>query len=403
MTLEQFEILTHLLALETVEAHLDADPAALAANKTLARTLEARLGAGALGVVATQIKYLQRARTKLPHYHAARCVIPPRAFEQAGSAETAAHKTYSGGLCIDLTCGLGVDSANFARHFDRVIALERDPVLARIAVENFRRLGIANVEVRNLSAEEFLAGEVPHADLLYADPDRRDDAGRRQVLLEHCTPDVVALRDRMAAVADRVVVKVSPLFDHAEAVRIFGPRVCVEAVSLGGECKEMLIETGLGVRGGLLKASIAGGESFEAACGGDPVVLESRPQAAPAAFSPPYRYLVVPDAALRKMRLVSAYFAGSEAFVPSGNGYVFTDEPPRGAMCRTFGIEQIFFDLKSLKTELARRGVKSLQVMQRDFPLSNAEITRRLGVREGGGAVAAFTALGDRHIAVLLR
>ena len=50
-------------------------------------------------LIATQIKYLQRARVKLPSYYAALCILPPLSFEQSSSEETASVKRYSGDTC----------------------------------------------------------------------------------------------------------------------------------------------------------------------------------------------------------------------------------------------------------------------------------------------------------------
>ncbi len=104
-------------------------------------------------LVATQVKYLGRAAAKLPSYRAARCILPPRAFEQASSEACAAHKRIGGEAVLDLTCGLGVDAFALSRRFGRVVTLERDPLLARIARDNFARLGVTNVEVVCASAE----------------------------------------------------------------------------------------------------------------------------------------------------------------------------------------------------------------------------------------------------------
>ena len=61
-------------------------------------------------LVATQVKYLQRAKHKLPRLYEACCIIPPRAFEQSSSEECACVKAISGGSLLDLTCGLGIDT-----------------------------------------------------------------------------------------------------------------------------------------------------------------------------------------------------------------------------------------------------------------------------------------------------
>lgn len=191
-------------------------------------------------LVATQVKYLARAEAKLPSYAAAQCILPPLAFEQASSEACAAHKRIAGGAVLDLTCGLGADAFFLARRFRRVVTLERDQTLARIAAENFRRLGAANIEVVNTSAETYLAQPGLHFDWVYADPDRRSGDGRKLVRLEDCSPDILSLMPLIGRASGRLCVKNSPLFDIGEALRLF-PGARVEAVSLGDECKEVVI------------------------------------------------------------------------------------------------------------------------------------------------------------------
>lgn len=152
-------------------------------------------------LIATQVKYLQRARTKLPSYYEARCIIPPLAFEQASSEACAARKSCKGESVLDLTCGLGVDALYLSKHFAQVITLERDEVLADIARENFQRLGADNIQVIRSSAEEFLATTLQRFDWIYADPDRRNAQGRKLVRLEDCSPNVIALQPEIQRVA----------------------------------------------------------------------------------------------------------------------------------------------------------------------------------------------------------
>ncbi len=231
MTLSELELLLEPSVRDAVEANIDRDPVRIALDRHIP----------AAAAVATQVKYLQRARRKLPSYYRARCILPPVAFEQASSEECAAHKSGAGEACLDLTCGLGVDSLYLSRRFGRVVAVERDPVLAAVARENFRRLGIGNIEVVCDDAES-VAARGGRYDMVYADPDRRDAAGRRQVLLERCSPDIAAILPQLQRLAPHLTVKNSPLFDVKEARRIFGERSRVEAVSLGGECKEVIAE-----------------------------------------------------------------------------------------------------------------------------------------------------------------
>ncbi len=199
-------------------------------------------------LVATQIKYLQRARTKLPSYYAAQCILPPLSFEQASSEESASLKHYAGHTCLDLTCGLGVDTLQFSKHFDQVVTVEQSPELCEIARINFERLRARNIRVQSGTAEQFVADlisgqeSIGPIDLIYIDPARRDSQGKKVWLLEACSPDVKRLLPSLLQLSSLVVIKASPLFDIDEAFRLFGEECSVEIISVHGECKEVLME-----------------------------------------------------------------------------------------------------------------------------------------------------------------
>ncbi len=359
-----------------VEENLDRDPVQVALDKRLPHA----------SLVASQVKYLQRAERKLPSYYAARCVIPPLAFEQSSSEETAARKNYSGSLCIDLTCGLGVDSLYLSKNFDRVISIERDPELAAIARENFRRLGAHNIEVVNASAEKFIAGFGGTADLVYADPDRRGAGGKKLVRIEDCSPDMAALMPLIRRIAPRMAVKLSPLFDVDEVFRVFGTHACAEVVSLGGECKEIIAEVSDGIENPSIRAVAIGSGEVE--------YLFDDARTVPATVFEPesYRWLVVPDVALQKARLAQRYFFGKGLWIDSDNGYAFSKAEPENIMGKTLEIKSMEpFDPKGLKRRLKEEEIKSIDILKRGFPLSSADIARQLGVREGGRTAVAFT------------
>ena len=200
ITPEEYSLLLTDEVRRAVAAARGRDPLEVALDRTVPH---ARL-------VATQVKYLARAAQKLPSYAAAQCILPPLAFEQASSEACAAHKLLEGDTVLDLTCGLGADALFLSRRFRRVVTLERNEMLARVAAENFSRMGVANVDVVNASAEEYLRRDGLRFDWIYADPDRRSDKGRKLVRLEDCSPDIVALKPRLKQVSGRLCVKNSP-------------------------------------------------------------------------------------------------------------------------------------------------------------------------------------------------
>ena len=251
ITSEEYTLLLTGEVQRAIAAARDRDPIEVAKDR---RVPHARL-------VATQVKYLARAAQKLPSYAAAQCILPPLAFEQASSEACAAHKRIGGDTVLDLTCGLGVDAFFLSRRFGRVVTLERNDVLARVAAENFSRLGATNIEVVNTSAEEYLRRDGLHFDWIYADPDRRSAEGRKLVRLEDCSPDIIALKPLLDRVSGRLCIKNSPLFDIGEALRLF-PDSRVEVVSLDGECKEVLVYAD--GTGPLVTATALGHGSFSA-------------------------------------------------------------------------------------------------------------------------------------------
>ncbi len=389
ITLSDLSILCEESVRAEVERNIERQHTAVALDKSLYHS----------SLIASQVKYLQRARTKLPMLYAARCIIPSRAYEQCSSEVAASHKRVDGDSVLELTCGLGVDTAALSRRFRRVVTLERDEVLAEVARENFRRLGIDNIEVVTISAEQFLASCEERFDWLYVDPDRRSEDGRKQVLLEDCSPNVLLLWPDIKRVADRVAIKCSPLFDVDEAFRLF-PGCRVEVVSLGDECKEVVIY-------------VEGGESVEmlgaVALGRGEVWIERGENN----FETPqtidlesYKYLLIPDVSLQKGR-IARKILGEVAEIWSDNGFGFMGDcegyNPERHLSRCERIEWIGeYDTKLIRKELKARDIRRAEVLKRDTQLSVAQITKQLKISEGGSRKIAVTKLQNRTILAIL-
>ncbi len=143
------------------------------------------------------------------------------------------------GTVLDLTGGLGVDSWAFAQVAERVVYFERSEELAAAAGRNFQRLGAGNIDVRCETVTP--QTELPEADLIYADPARRDAAGRKVFLLEDCTPDILTLLPLLLRKAPAVLVKLSPMADLAMLAELLGPALReIHVVECDGEVKELL-------------------------------------------------------------------------------------------------------------------------------------------------------------------
>lgn len=379
LTLNDLDILRTEEVRRAIDENIERDPAKVALSK----------GVPHAALVATQVKYLQRARRKLPALYEARCIIPPRAFEQCSSQESAHRKPLSGGSVLDMTCGLGIDTMALAEHFERVVSIERDEVLAEVVRYNMSLLGIRNVEVVTASSEEYVASTTEHFDWVFVDPDRRSAEGKKMVCMEDCSPNVVALMPRLREISERVSIKLSPMFDCAEAFRLCSPAE-VEVVSIGGECKEVNIYTNA-ERDMLRIAVIGDGEwSF------DSEAMAAEPSAE--AFAPEeYRYLLVPDVALQKARVAIAALK-PYASIWSNNGYAFARELPAEALpARIYAIESIEpYRPKELKRRWRGEGV---EFMKRDCALSIDAVRRATATRPGGERLFALTTIaGDTWV-----
>ncbi|MBQ8437934.1 MAG: methyltransferase domain-containing protein [Alistipes sp.] len=382
MTREELSTLLQPEVRQAIEENIERDPLQVALDRGIVHARE----------VASQVKYLQRARTKLPRLYEARAIIPQRAFEQSSSEECAAAKRMRGSRLLDLTCGLGMDAVAMAEHFERVVAVERDEVLADVVRENLHRMGVENVEVVTASAEEYVSSCEEHFDWVYADPDRRTAEGKRVVRLEDCSPDMVALYPALGRITERVAIKNSPLFDVEEAFRLFGD-CTVEVLSLAGECKEVNIY--IDGQGARLAAEAVGRERVEYA---REEVVDSPCEGEFEAEE--YRYLIVPDVALQKARLVQHALRG-KADVWSNNSFGFAREKVEGILGRVEEIERIEkFDPKALKREL--RGV-GVDILVREFPMSVDQVRQRTGMRSGAQRRIALTRIKGQAYTIFLK
>ena len=186
--------------------------------------------------------------------------------EQCSSSLTGIYKSelaariaeaVDGWKLADLTGGLGVDSWYFSKKAGQVLYCEMQKALCDAAQHNFAALGSGNIIVRNCmvvpkntadsqssglatSPDELFAEYTP--DIIYLDPARRGEGGRKVFLLEDCTPDILKLKDELVTYARHILIKLSPMADITMVCERLG-RCCreVHVVGASGECKELLV------------------------------------------------------------------------------------------------------------------------------------------------------------------
>lgn len=195
-------------------------------------------------VLAAQIAARKAAKTKLPTWYATNSIIYPSkiSMEQCSSELTALYKAnlVSGRSFIDLTGGAGVDTWAFSKKFDKGIYIEQNENLYSITKHNFNVLGMDNLTTYNTTAERFIEGFKGIVDFIYIDPARRDKNQNRVFQFSDCEPDIEVLLPKLLSIAQKIMIKASPMLDIDLSLKSLSNISAVHIVSVGNDCKEVL-------------------------------------------------------------------------------------------------------------------------------------------------------------------
>lgn len=336
-----------------------------------------------------QIAGRQKARTKLPSWAAIDGIVyPPHlSMEQCSSEVTARYKASiagKGALFVDLTAGFGVDMALISQGFQKAVHVERQPQLCAISSENFRLLGLNHIEVVCGDGVAYLH-TMRHADLLFIDPARRDVHGGRTYDISDCTPNVLEILDEMLEKADRVMIKLSPMLDWRKAVADLGKVNEVHIISVDNECKELLLILSK-TKKPLRVFCVNNDECFEVVEG-----ISSQPRPLPQDM----RYLYEPNASVMKAGCFDLIEQRFGVVQLERNSHLFvSDKEISRFPGRQFLIEKrTSMNKRELKATLA--DVDQANITVRNFPMSVAELRKRLKLKEGGDVYIFATTISD--------
>ena len=396
-----------------------------------------------------QIRGRKMARVKLPRWASLDGIIyPPHiSMEQCSSESTALYKAElaarllglpvsSSGTemkaeneieFVDLTGGFGVDFSYIAARLGvKSMYVERQAHLCEAAKENFGRLGLKNAIVKNGDGIEVLHSFHPKkkdaasADdslgitydqprsllktnlglkIIFIDPARRDDVGNKVVSLKDCTPDVTVLQEEMLSKADYVIIKLSPMLDWHHAISELSHVREVHVISVNNECKELLLVLSVRNMGENLRIyCINDAQSF--VC--DELDMEaSQVKIAPSTLEE-MQYLYEPNASLMKAGCFSVLSGRYDARMLSKNSHLFVSQAPIEAFPgRSFRIIAVSsFNKKELKRHLS--GITKANIAARNFPLSVAELRKRLKLKDGGETYIFATTLSDESHVLMI-
>ena len=352
-----------------------------------------------------QIAGRQKAKMKLPSWAKVDgLVYPPHiSMEQCSSEQTARYKAevvMSANRFVDLTGGFGVDFSFIAKKFKHAVYVERQEHLCDITSENFRLLGLDNAEVVNADGIEYLH-QIDDADLIFIDPARRDDNGGRTYGIADCTPNVLEVMDELMQKTDVLLLKLSPMLDWRKAVKDIGGASEVHIVSVDNECKELLI---------MVKHDV---QPIKVVCvnllsNGNREVFEfgeseshfndgelNSPRLNPQFES---HYLFEPNASIMKAGCFDELQARYPIAQLDNNSHLFvSDHEIPGFPGRQFEIlRSTSMNKRELKETLA--GIDKANIAVRNFPVSVAELRKKLKLKDGGDVfIFATTVAKEGH------
>ena len=400
-----------------------------------------------------QIQGWQTAQRKLPSWAACDGVVyPPHLnMEQCSSEPTARYKQQvarrwaeripnaSRTSMTDLTGGFGVDFSFTSRCFDCATYVERNASLCDVVGANLPRLGIRNATVECAEAEAVLEQMEPQT-MIFLDPARRDEHGAKTVLIADCTPDVCQLLPRLMQKSQFVMLKLSPMLDwHKAIVDLDGKVREVHIVSADGECKELLLvlapdgkpevqvfcvdilskpdsegeyprsEFVYSIATNAQEEMVENNSKLENSTSAQPtnstfnIQHSTLPPATNSTFNIQHStFLFEPNASVMKAGCFDEIARAYGVSAISRNSHLFlSDHEIDGFPGRYFAIDAVTtMNKRQLRQTLS--GMKQANIAVRNFPLSVAELRKRLKLSDGGDTYifATTTSDGD-HILML--
>ena len=383
-----------------VEANRDKDPTTL--------RLKMRGKSEWIDDAICQIENIKKSRKKFQldsNYSDALPRLMPVAIsvEQATSAQIALfHRDIAMNLMpnerlvLDMTCGLGVDTALLSTIPNcRVTSIEKDEKIAIIAQENFK--SNPDVTILNTDSVKYLEKTSQHFNLLFIDPARRDNAGQRVFNIRDCSPNICEILPVMKSKSDAIMIKLSPMLDITQTIKDLPGVREIYIIEQNGECREILAvfhdkdteEPTIHVRNN--------GSQFS--------FTKTSEEAAQESYLLPAKNMILiePSAAMMKaapFKLIAEKY-GIDAIHPNTHLYLSQNFLPEFMGRQNRIIEVLPFSSGNLK-RLSRLHLAA-DVAVRNFPMSAEQLRQRLGIKKSGEErIMGITAIDGKQYIIRL-
>jgi len=367
-------------------------------------------------LVAQQLEGQAQASVKWPtlvHYED--FFYPPRINREQSSSETTArykadivnkirqdshNPTNSLFTIADLTGGMGIDSFALAQINSSIDVsyIEQNTELASITDYNRIILGLKNMHCLCGDCIAWIKQQQDAIDLLYIDPARRDNQGRKVAAFADCTPNILEHKQLLLSHGRKILVKASPMIDIDLAVSELGNVTDVYVVAVHNECKEVLFLCDTESSETLIHCIDLDSSYSEPFC-----FTRAEEQKAEANLCHTIgHYLYEPHSALMKAgpyKLISQHWKVEQL---SHNTHLYSSNTLQPDFPgRVWEIlSETTLNKKAVDVNITEG---KAHVIARNYPVDAATLQRQLGLKEGGELFVVATTMGSRKIGLICR
>lgn len=344
---------------------------------------------------------LKKLSVKVPEWSGVELEIPSSLnVEQCSSSATARYKAKIASKCCDsgriadLTGGLGVDSYFFSKRFGKVLHNEMNGLLSDAVRKNFSKLGVMNAEFCSMDAnsKEFLEKLVEFGpSVIFLDPARRSECGKKVFLLEECSPDVCSLIPGLTELDADILIKLSPMADIT-MLRNRLPVSEIHIVEAKGECKELLCLLGRGKQDfSITVTDLKDSLNFTP----EEELSADASFADPSEVSSDAGFLFEPGAALMKSGSYKLICDKFGLKMLSADAHLYLSGDNHTPLGKSYSVLEVLpFCSESIR--ILGKKYPYAEVSSRGIRMKSEDLRERLGVKSGGDIHIFGTLLSDK-------
>ncbi|MCY0968255.1 class I SAM-dependent methyltransferase [Chryseobacterium wangxinyae] len=331
--------------------------------------------------IVQQIKGKQVAQKKFPFLLKDEIVFPPQlSLEQSSSDKTALYKSniLKGKKFIDLTSGFGIDAFYLSKNFEDVTLVEQNTELLKLVEHNWNVLH-KKARFINQKLEDFLIENTENFDVIYLDPARRDLNRNKVFLLEHLSPNILEIQDKLLTLSKQVVVKLSPLIDLKYLTSVLKNVARIDIIAVKNDVKEVVVFLSK-ENSQDIKCHCINLESEES----DLIFDFGSEENANSKFSEPEKFIYIPNNTILKAGIFNLISEKFNLKKLHPNTHIYTSENKiNNFPGRVFEMEVI--DGKEIKKK------SQFNIISKNYPLKPEEIKKKYGLKDGGNDYLIFT------------